>query len=118
MIGTTFACALKLFQNTVALEKDDEQVCFINIRIKVLWECLDQDEEVGEKHMADTERFQVVSREPIAPLAGEPRELIELEDGLLEEPTLVRLSRVDADAQNFEDGSQKEDEDNDELIAM
>ena len=34
MIGTTSACALKLFRNTVALEKDDEQVSFINMRIK------------------------------------------------------------------------------------
>ena len=58
MIDTTSACTLKLFPNTVALEKDEEQVCFINMRIKALWECPDQDEDEGAKHIADTERFQ------------------------------------------------------------
>ena len=51
MIGTTSACALKLYRNTVALEKDDEQVSFINMMIKSLWKCPDQDEEVGAKHI-------------------------------------------------------------------
>ena len=120
VIGTTFACALKLFRNIVALEKDEEQVCFINMRIKALWECPDQDGEVGAKHIADTKRFQVASREPIPPLAGEPRELIELDDDLLEDPIVANLSGVDIDAQNFEDSSEKEDKENDEnnLIAM
>ena len=54
MIGTTSTCALKLFHNSVAVEKDEEQVSFINMRLKALWECLDQDEEVGAKHIADT----------------------------------------------------------------
>ena len=120
VIGTTSACALKLFRNTVALEKDEEQVCFINMRIKALWECPDQDEEVGAKHIADTEWFQAASPERIAPLAGEPRELIELDDDLLEDPIVANLSGVDIDAQNFEDSSEKEDKENDEnnLIAM
>ena len=51
IVGTTSACALKLFRNTIALENDEEQVSFINMRIKALWECLDQDEEVGAKHV-------------------------------------------------------------------
>ena len=120
VIGTTSACALKLFRNTVALEKDEEQVCFINMRIKALWECPDQDEEVGAKHVADTERFQAASREPIPPLVGEPGELIELDDELMEDPTVARLSGVDADAQNIDDSSQNGDEENfeDNLIAM
>ena len=92
MIGTTFACALQLFRNTIALEKDEEQVCFINIQIQALWECPNQDEEVGAKHIADMERFQVACREPIPPLAGEPRELIELDDELLEDPTIANLT--------------------------
>ena len=33
---TTSASALKLFRNIVALKKDDEQVSFINMRIKAL----------------------------------------------------------------------------------
>ena len=120
MIGTTSACALKLFWNTVALEKDEEQVCFINMRIKALWECPDQDEEVGAKHIANTERIQTAPREPIPPFPGEPRELIELDNELLEDPTVASLSGVDVDAQNFDDSSQKEDKENDEdnLIGM
>ena len=68
---------------------------FINMRIKALWECLDQDEEVGAKHLADTERFQPASREPIPPLAGEPGELIELDDELIEDLTVARLAGED-----------------------
>ena len=90
--GTTSACALKLFRNTVALEKNEEQVVFINMRIKALWECPDQDEEVGAKHIADTEKFQLASREPIPPLVGEPGQLIELDDEILEDFTVARLS--------------------------
>ena len=54
---TTSACAVKLFRNIVPLEKDKEQVLFINMRIKALWECPDQDEEVCAKHIVDTEKF-------------------------------------------------------------
>lgn len=117
MTGTTSACALKLFRNTIALEKDEEQVSFINMRIKALWECPDQDEEVGAKHIADTERFQAASREPIPPLAGEPGELIELDDELLEDRTVATLTGEPIDAHNSED-SHKEEDENDELIAM
>ena len=93
VIGTTFACALKLFRNLVALEKDEERVSFVNKRIKVLWDCPDQDKEVGAKHIAEGERFQAASREPILPLAGELGELIELDDELLEDPTVANLTR-------------------------
>ena len=53
VIGTTSTCALKLFRNTIALEKDEEKVSFIKMGIKALWECPDQDEEVGAKHIAE-----------------------------------------------------------------
>ena len=89
---------MKLFRNTVALEKDEEQVCFINMRIKALWECPNKDEGLGAKHIADTERFQIASPEPIPPLVGEPRELIELDDELLEDPRVANLSGVDTNA--------------------
>ena len=120
VIGTIFACTLKLFWNTIALKKDEEQVRFINMRIQALWECPYQDREVVAKHIADMERFQVASHEPIPPLVGEPRELIELDNELLEDPTVASLSGVDVDAQNFDDSSQKEDKENDEdnLIGM
>ena len=101
VIGTPSACSLKLFRNTLALEKDKEEVCFINMRIKALWECPDQDEVVGAKHIADTERFQATSRERIPPLDGEPGELIELDDELLEDPTIASLTGEDADTQNL-----------------
>ena len=110
MIGTTSACALKLFRNSVALEKDEEQVSFINMRIKSLWECRDQDEEVGAIHIADTKCFQQASREPIPPLGDEPRELIELDDDLQEDPTVTSLSGVDNIA-TLQDESSQGDED-------
>ena len=102
----------------MALEKDEEQVRFINMRIKPLWECPDQDEEVRAKQIIYTERFQTASRELIPPLAGEPRELIELDDELLEDPTIASLTGEDADTQNSEDNSQNEAKENDELIAI
>ena len=82
----TSPCILKLFQNTIALEKDEEQVCFINVWIEALSECPDQDKVVGAKHIVDMEWFEVVSREPILALAGEPRELIDLDYELPEDP--------------------------------
>ena len=75
ILGTTLACALKLFQNLVALEKDEEQVNFINMRLRALWECPNQDEEVGMKQLANTKCFQPASREPICLLVGEPGSL-------------------------------------------
>ena len=120
MIGTTSACALKLFCNSVALEKDEEQVSFINVRIKALWECSDQDEELGAKHIVDTKCFQQASREPIPPLGDEPRELIELDDDLQEDPTVTSLSGVDNIATLQEESSQGDEDENDvdTLIAM
>ena len=51
-------------------------------------------------------------------MAGEPGELIELDDELLEDPTIASLTREDAETQNFEDSSQNDSEENDELISM
>ena len=65
------------------------------------------------------ERFQPASREPIPPLAGEPRELIELDDELIEDLTVARLARED-NAHITEVTSIRDEEDNDvdDLIAM
>ena len=84
---------MKLFRNIVALEKDKDHVIFIKMRINALWECPNQDNEVSLKHIVDTERVQPASREPIPPLPGEPRELIELDDELIEDLTVARLTR-------------------------
>ena len=37
-----------MFRNSVALEKDHEQVNFIKMRILGIWDCPEQDQEVGD----------------------------------------------------------------------
>ena len=59
-----------------------------------MWECRDQVEEVGAKHIRNTKHFQPASYEPIPPLASDPREHIDLDDKLLEGPTIASLCRV------------------------
>ena len=49
---------------------------------------------------------------------GEPGELIELDDELLEDPTVASLTGEDAETQNSEDNSQNKAEENDERITM
>ena len=71
MLGITSMCVLELFHNSIALEKDEEHVIFINMRLRELWECPNQDEEVGTKHITNTKCFQPASREPIYSLVGE-----------------------------------------------
>ena len=110
MIGTTSACALKLFHNSVALEKDEEQVSFINMRIKALSECPDQDEEVEAKHIVNTERFQQASHEPIPPLGDEPGELFALDYDLRGDPMIASLSGVDTIATIHEESSQGDED--------
>ena len=87
---------------------------------EALWECPDQDEEVGAKHIADTKRFQPASCEPIPPLAGEPGELVELDDDLTEDPTIASLSGVDSSSLNVDDSLPINDNSNDmdTLLAM
>ena len=79
-LGTTTACALKLFRNCVALEKDPDQVNFIKMRVQGIWDCPDQDQEVGAKHINETEMFQMASREPMEPIDEEGGDLVDLED--------------------------------------
>ena len=76
--------------------------------------------EVGAKHITDTECFQPASWEPIPHLASEPWELIELDDDLREDHTVARLGGEEINAITYEEGSQKDEEDNDvdDLIAM
>ena len=77
---TTTACAFQMFGNSVALEKDPKQVNFIKMRIRGIWDCPDQDQEVGAKHINETEMFQMTSREPMQPIDEEARDLGDLED--------------------------------------
>ena len=69
-----------MFRNSVALEKDPEQVNFIKMRIQGIWDCPDQDQEVGAKHINETEMFQMTSREPMEPIDEEAGDLVDLED--------------------------------------
>ena len=78
--GTTTTCALTMFRNSIALEKDSEQVNFIKMRIQGIWDCPDQDQEVGAKHINETERFQLASREPMEPIDEDAGDLVDLEN--------------------------------------
>ena len=69
-----------MFRNSVALEKDPEQVNFIKMRIQGIWDCPDQDQEVGAKHINEIEMFQMTSREPMEPIDEEAGDLGDLED--------------------------------------
>ena len=45
-----------------------------------MWDCPDQDHEVGAKHINKTEMFQMTSREPMEPIDEEAGVLGDLED--------------------------------------
>ena len=99
----TTTCALKMFQNCVALEKDPEQVNFIKMRIQGIWDCPDQDQEVGAKHINETEMFQTISREPMEPIDEEAGNLLDLEDVLEFEHANDSVERTkDANDKNVE----------------
>ena len=50
------------------------------MRIQSIWDCPDQDQEVGAKHINEIEMFQVTSREPMEPIDDEAGDLVNLED--------------------------------------
>ena len=50
------------------------------MRITGIWDCPNQDQEVGAKHINETEMFQMTSREPMEPIDEEAGELVDLED--------------------------------------
>ena len=78
--GTMTTCTLKMFRNSVALEKDPKQVNFIKMRIQGIWDFPDQNQEVGTKHINKTEMFQMTSREPMEHIDEEAGDLGDLED--------------------------------------
>ena len=82
------------------------------MRINGIWECPDADQEVGAKHVGDTERYQCASREPMPPLANEAGELGDLEDepicklsnhGEEDEPNEETSNQVNEDTTTVED---------------
>ena len=64
--GTTTTCAVKMFRNSVALEKDSEQVNLIKMRIQGIWDCPDQEQEVGAKHINETEIIKEINLHSVA----------------------------------------------------
>ena len=86
-----------MFRNSVALEKDPEQVNFIKMRIQGIWDCPDQDQEVGAKHINETEMFQMTSREPMEPIDEEAGVLGDLEDVSESEQTQDNADQTEED---------------------
>ena len=80
--------------NFVAL-KDPEQVNFIKMRMQGIWGCPDQDQEVGAKHINETQMFQMTFREPKEPIDEEAGDLVELEEVLESEHTNNSTQRTD-----------------------
>ena len=90
-----------MFNNYIALEKDSEQANFIKMRIQGIWDCPNQDQQVGAKHINETQRFQMTFREPMEPIDKEARDLVELEDVSEFKNTNVLTQRTDeADEDN------------------
>ena len=57
-----------------------EQVNLIKMRIQGIWDCPNQDQEVGAKHINETEMFQMTSGEPMEPIDEEVGDLGNLEN--------------------------------------
>ena len=84
-----------MVRNSVALEKDPDQVNFIKMRIQGIWDCPDHDQEDGAKHINETEMFQMTSREPMEPINEEVGNLDVLEDVLESEHTQETTGHTD-----------------------
>ena len=92
------------------MEKDPEQVNFIKKRIQGIWDCPDQDQEVGAKHINETERFQITSSEPMEPIVEEATNLVDLEDVSKSEHTHDSTEHVgDANEDNLEQSTLPEE---------
>ena len=50
------------------------------MRIQGIWDCPDQDQEVGAKHINETQMFQMTSQKPMEPIDIEVGDLVDLED--------------------------------------
>ena len=67
------------------------------MRIQGIWDCPDQDQEVGAKHINETEMFQMTSREPREPIDEEVGVLGDLEDVLESEQTQDTTDQTEED---------------------
>ena len=50
------------------------------MRIQGIWDCPNQDQEVGTKHINETKMFQMTYWEPMEPIDEEAGDLVDLED--------------------------------------
>ena len=79
------------------------------MRITGIWDCPDQDQEVGAKHINETEMFQMTSREPMEPIDEEAGELVDLEDVTQFEHTSDSRERGDDTSENSPEQSAPEE---------
>ena len=86
-----------MFRNYVALEKDPEQVNFIKMRIQGIWDCPNQDQEVGTKHINETKMFQMTSWEPMEPINKEVGDIGDLKDVSQSEQTQESTDHTEED---------------------
>ena len=70
------------------------------MRINGILECPDVDQEVGAKHIGDSERVQTASHKPMPPLASEVGEFGELNDEPMTDPTLALIDPANQEASN------------------
>ena len=88
------------------------------MRINGIWECPDADQEVGAKHVGDTERVQTASREPMPPLADEAGELGDLNDELIIDPNHPSNDPANDGANQDDDEGLNADEDIEDLALL
>ena len=63
------------------------------MRLQGIWDCPDQDQEVGAKHINEIEMFQLTSREPMEPI-DEGGDLVDIEDVLQSEHMLDSIEQT------------------------
>ena len=89
------------------------------MRINGIWECPDADQEVGAKHVGDTERVQTASREPMPPIADEAGELGDLNDEPLCVPRQAsNMAIAETSNEDQDDNVTLEEEEIDDLALL
>ncbi len=89
------------------------------MRINGIWECPDADQEVGAKHVGDTERVQTASREPMPPIADEAGELGDLNDEPLCVPSQAsNMAIAETSNEDQDDNVTLEEEEADDLALL
>ena len=66
-------CVICLYLSSIILPS-------LLVRTQGIWDCPDQDQEVGAKHINETKMFQMTSRETMEIMDEEAGDLVDLED--------------------------------------